>query len=1214
MKSRFTSIIQVVALIVAVFASSLSTAQSIFSNAITGNNTGNQNPYATNQVVVAGVTSTGIGRGAGVNNSNSTNTYNASNWSTNGTLNTGNNDYFSWTITPTGCNEVDFTNLILFFQRTTSGPQNIALRSSVDNYTTNIWTSALAVTTEQNATIDLSGIAFQNIVAPITFRLYGWNAATTNGNFSINSFDFQGAVVSSTPSAAGVVTGNTSICAGTSTALNVTGGFGSIQWQSSANNVTFANIAGATAATYNTPVGANDAYYRAVFTNGNCSSANSTSLFVDILGQTFTAVGNSSCTPAALTIGVSPTCPSALSTTNWYAAATGGSSLGTGNTFTTPVLNATTSYYAGATYTTGAALSTGNRSATLQRGLIFDAFAPLFLNSVQINTNGAGSITLELRNNLNQPVAGAAAVVFNAAAGTNTVPLNWSIPAGTGYRIIKTAGTIQFSRTDPFTFPIGVSGLLSITSSVSNNVADNTRYFYFYNWNVSTTRTEVIATIGGASGGSNAAVTACDSYTWVANGQTYFASGVYTHSTACANDTLDLTITPGFTNTTVASVCDSYIWSVDGNTYTTSGTYTLSSGCNTEILELTISPVTTNTTVATGCDMYVWSVDGQQYTESGVYTYVVDCVTEILDLTIIPSSSNYTVVSACDTYTWAVNGQQYTTSGTYIVEVGCLAEILELTITPSATNTTVISACDSYTWSVDGNTYSVSGTYTFVNGCNTEVLDLTITPSTNNTTTASACDSYTWSVDGLTYTTSGTYTSVNGCNTETLVLTITPSTNNTTTASVCDSYTWAVNGATYTTSGTYTSVTGCNTETLVLIITPSTNNTTTASACGSYIWAVNGTTYTTSGTYTSVTGCNTETLVLTITPITNNTTTASACGTYTWAVNGTTYTTSGTYTSVTGCNTETLVLTITPITNNTTTASACNTYTWAVNGVTYSTSGTYTSVTGCNTETLVLTITPTTNNTTSMTACDTYTWAVNGVTYTASGTYTFTSACQTETLNLTIQTSSLYFVDADLDGFGSSVSQLACAGATGYSLNSSDCNDSNSSVNPSATEICNTIDDNCNSQTDEGLLAVFFIDNDGDTFGNPSATTLACSQPAGYASNDADCNDTDASVNPAAIEVGGNNIDENCDGQIDISVFELNSNIALYPNPTQSELNIQVNSSIIGSDLFIFDAVGNLVYNQKILSTQTAISVSNLANGNYIARVGELVKRFEVIK
>ena len=208
-----------------------------------------------------------------------------------------------------------------------------------------------------------------------------------------------------------------------------------------------------------------------------------------------------------------------------------------------------------------------------------------------------------------------------------------------------------------------------------------------------------------------------------------------------------------------------------------------------------------------------------------------------------------------------------------------------------------------------------------------------------------------------------------------------------------------------------------------------------------------------------------------------------------------------------------------------------------------------------------------------------------------------------------------YYADADGDGFGSGdvISSCSDLGA-GYSTNNTDCDDSNSNTNPSATESCNTIDDNCDGQIDEGVQTVYFIDNDGDTYGNPSVSILACTQPVGYTPDDNDCNDTDANINPGAEDIGGNGIDENCDGEIDNSIFDLSASISLYPNPTRSELNIQINSSIIGNDLYIFDAAGKLVYKQQLLSTQTAVPVSNFADGNYVVRVGEVVKRFEVIK
>jgi hypothetical protein len=542
----------------------------------------------------------------------------------------------------------------------------------------------------------------------------------------------------------------------------------------------------------------------------------------------------------------------------------------------------------------------------------------------------------------------------------------------------------------------------------------------------------------------------------------------------CATQILALTITPSTSNTTTASACDSYTWAVNGQTYSQSGSYTSVSGCATQILSLTITPSTSNTTTASACDSYTWAVNGQTYSQTGSYTSVSGCATQILNLTIVTSGTNTTTASACDSYTWGTNGTTYTQSGSYTFVTGCSTEILSLTITPSTSNTTTASACDSYTWAVNGQTYTQSGSYTSVSGCATQILSLTITPSTSNTTTASGCDSYTWAVNGTTYTQSGSYTSVSGCATQILSLTITPSTSNTTTASACNSYTWAVNGQTYTQSGSYTSVSGCATQILSLTITPSTSNTTTASACDSYTWAVNGTTYTQSGSYTSVSGCATQILNLTIVTSGTNTTTASACDSYTWGTNGTTYTQSGSYTFVTGCSTEILSLTITPSTSNTTTASACNSYTWAVNGQTYTQSGSYTSVSGCNTQILALTITPSTSNTTTATGCSTYTWAVNGTTYTQSGSYTSVSGCATSILNLTINTPVTYYADGDLDGYGDPFSTiLDCSAPSGYVSNANDCDDNNPNVNPAANEVCgNQIDDDCDGDVDEGCVCV----------------------------------------------------------------------------------------------------------------------------------------------
>jgi hypothetical protein len=65
---------------------------------------------------------------------------------------------------------------------------------------------------------------------------------------------------------------------------------------------------------------------------------------------------------------------------------------------------------------------------------------------------------------------------------------------------------------------------------------------------------------------------------------------------------------------------------------------------------------------------------------------------------------------------------------------------------------------------------------------------------------------------------------------------------------------------------------------------------------------------------------------------------------------------------------------------------------------------------------------------------------------------------------------SVFYPDSDGDGFGNpAFATTSCSAPEGYVLSNADCNDANPAVNPNASEICNGIDDNCNSLPDDGL-------------------------------------------------------------------------------------------------------------------------------------------------
>jgi hypothetical protein len=98
-----------------------------------------------------------------------------------------------------------------------------------------------------------------------------------------------------------------------------------------------------------------------------------------------------------------------------------------------------------------------------------------------------------------------------------------------------------------------------------------------------------------------------------------------------------------------------------------------------------------------------------------------------------------------------------------------------------------------------------------------------------------------------------------------------------------------------------------------------------------------------------------------------------------------------------------------------------------------------------------------------------------------------------------------------------------------------DCDDSDASINAGATETCDGIDNDCDGEVDEGVTDTWYLDQDGDGYGDPGQLVEDCSQPAGSVSAPTDCDDGDADIRPGAAE-RCDGVDNDCDGEIDEEV------------------------------------------------------------------------------
>ncbi len=119
------------------------------------------------------------------------------------------------------------------------------------------------------------------------------------------------------------------------------------------------------------------------------------------------------------------------------------------------------------------------------------------------------------------------------------------------------------------------------------------------------------------------------------------------------------------------------------------------------------------------------------------------------------------------------------------------------------------------------------------------------------------------------------------------------------------------------------------------------------------------------------------------------------------------------------------------------------------------------------------------------------------------------------------------YADADTDGYGNPLSTAISRGSTsGYVATGTDCDDTVDTVYPGATEVtADGVDQDCDR------VDTCYTDLDGDNYGSATlvdGSSLSCDSGSGAAVA-TDCDDTNASINPAGTEAVADGIDQDCD-------------------------------------------------------------------------------------